>query len=199
MEQKDIWCRDRIGNIYTFIDFSNLVRAFHGSPAPGVLIGGRMVETAMREIPQSILYDAICETSSCLPDAIQLLTPCTCGNGWLKILPIGRFAIALYDKTDGKGVRVWIDGSRLARWPDIHAWFYKTQPKQQQDRERLLNAIQSAGSALFSVRTVQIDSSWLIKTNRGTIIDCPRCGEAYPQQDGNLCRGCQGQTPYMDR
>jgi formylmethanofuran dehydrogenase subunit E len=63
-----------------------------------------MVDLALSILPRGILFDAIAETGHCLPDAIQLLTPCTVGNGWLKVRDLGRFALALYDKQSGEGV-----------------------------------------------------------------------------------------------
>ena len=60
------------------------------------------------------LFDAICETRNCLPDAVQLLTPCTIGNGWLKVVNVGRFALTLYDKYQGEGVRVYLDPAKVA-------------------------------------------------------------------------------------
>ena len=59
----------------------------------GVVIGGFMVDMAYKHLPEGVLLDAFCETEKCLPDAIQLLTPCTMGNGWLKVNNIGRFAL----------------------------------------------------------------------------------------------------------
>ena len=69
--------------------FVAVVKDFHGHVAPGVIIGGYMVEMARRTLPEGILYDAVSETVQCLPDAIQLLTPCTVGNGWLKVYHFG--------------------------------------------------------------------------------------------------------------
>jgi formylmethanofuran dehydrogenase subunit E len=66
-----------------FQELSAAVTHFHGYPAPGVLIGRYMVQEAKSHIKELVLYDAICETSRCLPDAVQMLTPCTVGNGWL--------------------------------------------------------------------------------------------------------------------
>jgi formylmethanofuran dehydrogenase subunit E len=60
------------------------VKSFHGYVAPGVVLGGVMVDLARRQLPPEVLFDAVCETRHCLPDAVQLLTPCTLGNGWLK-------------------------------------------------------------------------------------------------------------------
>ena len=80
---------------------------------------------AIRNLPDGVLYDAICETRSCLPDAIQLLTPCTMGNGWLKIIHLGRFALTLYDKQNYEGVRVFLDAEKVEAWPEIKAWYFK--------------------------------------------------------------------------
>lgn len=85
--------------------YVRMVTSFHGQPAPGLLVGGRMVDLAVRRLPGGILFDAVCETRNCLPDAIQLLTPCTICNGWLRVLDWGRYALTLFDKSNGEGVR----------------------------------------------------------------------------------------------
>ena len=75
-----------------------------------------MVAAAIRRMTEYEFFDAICESPACLPDAIQMLTPCTVGNGWLKIVNTGRFAIILYDKKSGNGVRVSLDAHKLDRF-----------------------------------------------------------------------------------
>ncbi|MBW2217489.1 MAG: formylmethanofuran dehydrogenase subunit E family protein, partial [Deltaproteobacteria bacterium] len=82
---------------YTFDEFVPIVENFHGFAAPGVLIGGFMVDLALRNLPEGEFFDAVCETPKCLPDAIQLLTPGTIGNGWLKVVNFGRYALSLYE------------------------------------------------------------------------------------------------------
>src|SRR4030042_1863444 len=66
---------------YTFEEYFERVQSFHGFAAPGVVIGGFMVDLAYQHLPEDRLFDAICETAKCLPDAIQLLTSCTVANG----------------------------------------------------------------------------------------------------------------------
>ena len=88
---------------HSFDEFVSLVESFHGFAAPGVLMGGVMVELAMKNLPGGQLFDAISETPKCLPDAIQLLSPATVGNGWLKILNFGRYALSFYEKSEGAG------------------------------------------------------------------------------------------------
>ena len=139
---------------YSFDEFLQLVKSFHGYAAPGVVIGGIMVEVARRQLPAEVLFDAICETRNCLPDAIQLLTPCTIGNGWLKVVNVGRFALTLYDKYEGEGVRVFLDPAKTADWPEINAWYLKLKPKKDQDSDRLLDEIREAGPEILGWQRV---------------------------------------------
>ena len=191
------WCRDYQGNGYTFEEYLHLIRSFHGYAAPGLIIGGSMVSLALAHLPDDILFDAICETSYCLPDAIQLLTLCTTGNGWLRVTHLGRFAIILYDKYQGSGIRVFVDPVKLDDWPEVKTWFYKLKPKPEQDTPLLREQIREAGSGLFSVQKMRVQPRFLKKRELGQTTDCPLCGEAFPARHGAICRGCQGEAPYL--
>ena len=192
-----LWCRDSEGHSYTFNEYMELSRSFHCYAAPGLIIGGRMVDMALQQLPRGILFDAISETAHCLPDAIQLLTLCTTGNGWLKIVNLDRFALILYDKITGGGMRVFINSASLDAWPEIKTWFYKLKPKPEQNTPMLREQISAAGSRIFLTQKVQIRPQWLKKRELGKTIDCPLCGEAYPEKHGSICRGCQGEAPYF--
>jgi len=56
---------------------------------------------------------------------VQLLTPYTIGNGRLKVLNLGRFALTLYEKYGVKGIRVCIDRDKLGKWLVIKDRFFK--------------------------------------------------------------------------
>ncbi len=183
--------------IYTYEEFKERVAGFHGYPAPGVLIGGYMVELAKGRLPEGTLFDAIVETPKCLPDAVQLLTLCSIGNGWMKIFHLGRYALSLYDKYTGEGVRVWIDPAKLSMWPEIRTWFFKEKPKKEQDSAKLFDEIRRAGASICSIGSVQIQENLLRKSSFGRIVNCPICHEAYPARFGAICRGCQGEAPYL--
>ena len=173
-----------------------MARAFHGYPAPGLILGVRMVSLAMTHLPEKILFDAVTETRSCLPDAVQILTLCTVGNNWLKIMDLGRYALALYDKTTGNGVRVGIDSQAVKKWPELFAWLYKTKEKNEQDSAALYRDIQTAAENILKIERIAIQPRHLIKISKGAIDTCSVCGEAFPLKHGNLCRVCQGETPY---
>lgn len=182
---------------YTFEEYVNLVKSFHGYVAPGVVIGGFMVDLALKHLPKDGLFDAICETSACLPDAIQLLTPCSIGNRWLKVIDVGRFAITLYEKYRGEGIRVFLDPAKIEAWPEIKSWFFKLKPKKEQDSQLLMEQIREAGSNICSIQQVKVKPHFIKIRCRGGITICPLCKEAYPVDDGGICRACQGEAPYM--
>ena len=186
----------RVGK-YTFEEFKDKAAEFHGYPAPGLLIGGYMVEMAKRGLPEGCLFEALVESKKCLPDAVQLLTLCSVGNNWMKVLNLGRYALSLYDKFSGEGLRVYIDMQKLDAYPEIKGWFLKLKPKKEQDSDKLLREIEEAGDALCGCMPIRIYKRFLGHAPMSSVGACPLCGEAYPLDDGSLCRGCQGETPYV--
>jgi len=173
-----------------------VVRSFHGFEAVGILIGGFMVDEACRLLPQGRIFDALCETPKCLPDAIQLLTPCTIGNGWLTVVNVGRYALTLYDKETGDGVRVFLDPAKLEQFPEIRAWFFKLKPKKEQDLARLLYEAKPAGVSICGTQRVKVPHRLRDKKRRGEFVICPQCKESYPLADGLVCLACNGEEMY---
>ena len=185
----------RIGS-YTFQEFKDKAAEFHGYPAPGLLIGGYMVEMAKAALPPNILFEAVVESRKCLPDAVQLLTLCSIGNGWMKIINLGRYAVSLFDKYTGEGVRVSVDLDKLGDWPEIQGWFLKLVPKKDQDTEKLFHEIETAGDTILRLEKITVQKRLLGHSHMTRIGACPVCHEAYPVCDGAICRGCQGEAPY---
>lgn len=182
---------------YTFEEFRQLAENFHGYAAPGLLIGAYMVEKGKSQLPEGTLFEAVVETSKCLPDAVQLLTLCSTGNQRVKIHNLGRYAVSLFDKFTGKGVRVALDLQKMSAYPELEAWFLKKKPKKEQDVERLEAEIRAAGDTICKVEPVQVKRRFIGQKHMSGIRICPVCGEAYPEGDGPLCRGCQGEAPYV--
>jgi formylmethanofuran dehydrogenase subunit E len=182
---------------YTVEEFIERVQSLHGFAAPGVLIGGFMVDLAKQHLPKEGLFNAVSETAKCLPDAIQLLTSCTVGNGWLTVINIGRYAVTLYEISSGEGIRVFLDPAKIEEWPEIKNWLFKLKPKKEQDYELLMEQIKEAGTRMCSFQHVKVALRLFEKKHRGDIVRCPRCNEAYPGADGAICLGCQGEYPYI--
>ncbi|MCL2679773.1 MAG: formylmethanofuran dehydrogenase subunit E family protein [Dehalococcoidia bacterium] len=182
----------------TFDEYLRKVRSFHGNAAPGVMLGGIMVSLAQSKLPPSGLYDAICETDRCLPDAVQMLTPCTIGNGWLRILNTGRFSVTLYDKHTGVGVRVFVAADKVKKTSEINKWFFGLVSKQQQDTEKLLGEIELYGESVLGVRSVQVDMAALVLPEPDYVL-CASCGESHLAGGGGLCLICRSETLIADR
>ena len=182
---------------YSFDGYVDEVKKFHGHVAPGMVAGGFMVDLALSSLPEGGLFDAVSETRACIPDAVQLLTPCTIGNGWLKIVPTGRFALTLYDKHTGEGVRVAPNPEVLDQWPEFKAWLLKLVPKRDQDTRALLNEIRQGGASLFTCEKVALDASFLggKKKSVSYIHLCSMCGEGFRAVEySEICPSCSGEV-----
>ncbi len=183
---------------YSLEEYGRIVKEFHGSLAPGLLIGGFMVDLALKNLPEGAFFDAISETRTCLPDAIQLLTPCTIGNGWLKIMDFSRYAICLYDKSTGDGIRVYLDSSKMEQWPEVKSWFFRLKAKKEQNYQLLIDQIREAGAGLCGMKKVKIKTELLGgKVHGSRVANCEKCGEAFKMRNDPLCPACKGGDPYM--
>ncbi len=183
---------------YTYEAFLEEVKSFHGSIAPGIIAGGIMVDIAQKNLPEGEFFDVICETAKCLPDAVQLLTPCTIGNGWLRIVNTSRYAMTFYNKYTGDGIRVYLDAEKLEKWPELRSWFLREKPKHEQDLDLIIKQFHDAGATIFSTQRVRVSPEFLegTKKKHETIAICPSCNEAYNSSLGDVCPACRGEVPY---
>lgn len=178
----------------SYEDFVIRMEEFHGYRSPGILLGALMVEAALIEVGTTPYLNVVSETIVCLPDAIQLLTPCTIGNGFLQVLDWGKFALTAYDRKTLDGVRVWLNYDALANYPLIHSWFERSsETREKPPFEDLAAAILKAGSNLIPHQPVRLyqalKSSQHVPTGR-----CPHCKESYPLHLGTTCPSCAGQA-----
>ncbi len=183
---------------YSYEEYVELIISFHGAAAPGLLIGGFVVDLALKNLPEGEFFDAICETPVCLPDSVQLLTPCTFGNGWLTVLDFGKFAVTLYDKKSGNGVRVYLDMEKLKKWSEVYSWFFKLKTKKEQDIDLLISQIKEAGYSMLSMQRVRVEPEKVSRKKMGPTVICPVCGEAYPGKHGDKCKNCNSESPYLE-
>jgi len=81
--------------------------AFHGHSCPGLAIGIRAAELALKEIGKAPDEEivAVVETDMCGVDAIQFLTGCTFGKGNLIHKDFGKNAFSFYDRRKNIGFR----------------------------------------------------------------------------------------------
>ena len=181
---------------FTYDEYIERAKAFHGSAAPGILLGGYIVEYAKMNLDGVENFNVICESAHCLPDSVQLLTPCTTGNGRMKIADYGRFAVVFYDQQSGEGVRVYIDYEKLSQWQVVKEWFMRITTKQQQSLAELLKNISDAGDQILGCQKIKMCEV----TKKGKlppIVICQQCCEPFPQvNDEMICLACGQSLPY---
>lgn len=173
----------------------NKIEAFHNWKAPGLVFGAFMVDLALELIGPDVEADAIVESRHCLPDAVQLFTPCTIGNGWLKILDWDKFALSLYDRNKLNGYRVWLDLNKTKPFPNLYNWYMRQVPKQNLPMEVLLDTILVAKRSVLSWYPIRM-TRFGKRNKKGPTGICPGCGEAYPKAQGTKCTACQGDRYY---
>ena len=179
----------------TVEDFITSIARFHGFPAPGVVLGGVMVDWARELIGPEVEADAIVETRRCLPDAIQLFTPCTLGNGWMKVLDWDKFALCLFDRKTSDGIRIWYDPAKAESFPLVHSWFMRRVPKREIPLEDLIPDLLAAGRRLISSRAVKL-TRLSGREKKGDIAICPGCGETGAVSGISICASCGGEPYY---
>jgi len=85
--------------------------AFHGHSCPGLAIGIRAAELALRELenPRDTEIVAVVETDMCGVDAIQFLTGATMGKGNLIHRDHGKMAFSFFRRATGNGFRALLN------------------------------------------------------------------------------------------
>ncbi len=177
-------------------DYLIRMEEFHGYRSPGMLLGGFMIDHGLAQLDPTPYLNLVVETVVCLPDAVQLLTPCTFGNGFMQVLDWGKFAITAYDRESLAGIRVWLDQDKLSGYPSIRSWFERTgRPREKPPFEELAQEILSARPELIHHQPVRLLRSLKdaspVPTGR-----CPGCGESYPLHFGKFCPACSNQAYY---
>ena len=174
-------------------DYLIRMEEFHGYRSPGLLIGGIMVDVALRQLGSTPYLNVVTETVVCLPDAVQLLTPCTIGNGFLQVLDWGKFALTCYDRLELSGVRVRMKSEALSDYPLIRDWFERSNRTREKPRfEDLTPEILAGGEDLVAYRHVRLHKA-LKDTAPVHTVKCPDCKEFYAKHLGPACPHCSGE------
>lgn len=178
-------------------DFLIHMEEFHGARSPGMLVGSIMLDVGLQKLGPVPFLNVVCETVVCLPDAIQILTPCTIGNGFLQILDWGKFALTAYDREALSGIRTCINHTKLSNYPLVQKWFQRTGgPRDKPPFEQLAKEILTARSQLISHEPVRLYRA--LKNSKPIPTGlCPQCGESYRIDLGETCPACHGDSYYQ--
>jgi formylmethanofuran dehydrogenase subunit E len=163
--------------------------SFHGHSCPGLSVGIRAAEKALKEIGHASDEEivAVVETDMCGVDAIQFVTGCTFGKGNLIHKNFGKNAFSFYRRSDGKSMRIItkpeIFGPRHEKLRDLNrkmateALPSEEQKQWQMLREELSEKImRSKFDELFDLKPA--DEQVPQKARIMTSLLCEDCGEA---------------------
>jgi formylmethanofuran dehydrogenase subunit E len=95
---------------------------FHGHVCPGLALGFKSAEVALRELGVTRSQDeelvAIVENDACGVDAIQVLTGCTFGKGNLIYRDYGKHVATFGNRKTGESVRIAVKPGVMERDPE---------------------------------------------------------------------------------
>ncbi len=190
---------DESGNFgkYTREEFFDAIKEFRGDLAPGVILSGIMVELALERLEKGTDLLAMAEYSVDIPDAIQLLTKCTVGNGKLIIHETGKYALTLFDRKTGKGIRSFVDSKNLEKFPLLNKWIMHEARISRDEMPDLIDSIISDYDSIISVMKVVVSED--IYEDIGeedSFIMCPLCFEPMAAKYGDKCAFCKGVSPF---
>lgn len=202
-----------LGEMLSEKEFEKVVEEvyrFHTKRAPGIAIGVAMVDLARQHLGTiKGKLNAIAETQACLSDVIQVMTGCTMGNRYLRVMKdLGRFALTLFDREDGNGVRVSIDLKKIdpKKTPELYKFFLRERDEEVQKggeaREisgrKIVNELISVGRDIFRIERVKVREHGKPPMLPAAI--CQSCGESFLKRDEShkLCDFCSGINKYYD-
>lgn len=174
------------------------MEVFHGGRAPGIVVGGLMLEAALAEVKETPDLAIVVETYNCLPDAAQVLTHCTIGNGGLTVHDWGKFALSAYNRRTLEGVRTYLVMEAVARWPLIDHWFNPSKYSgNRPEFEVLAKELMRARSELIGMTNINVKLPEGAGQKKKTAL-CSDCGESYFLKCGPRCSACQGMAYYQN-
>jgi len=152
------------------IDDETLARVveFHGHMCPGLAMGIRAAEVALREIGPHAGDEevvAIVETDMCGVDAVQFLTGCTFGKGNFIHRDHGKNAYTFIRRSDGKAIRI---SPKPGSWGRPGA-----APTTREERSAAL--LRVPVEDLYDVREVSVTAPPMARVMAS--VDCASCGE----------------------
>ncbi len=191
------------------LPFSEAVK-FHGHTCPGLAIGYRAAEAAIKELATERDVDeelvAIVENDACGVDAIQAVTGCTLGKGNLIYRDHGKQVYTFINRNTGDAVRIALKASLDIEKQDpalaklrTRVFSGKATKKEEDEFHRRMESMVQAMleapiETMFEVRHVKAkipEKARIFKS-----VKCTKCGEmvaesrARVQDGGFVCIPC---------
>jgi len=160
---------------------------FHGHYCPGLAIGYRVAQTALKKLGVGRDRDeelvVIVENDSCAIDAIQSLTGCTVGKGNMIFRNTGKQVYTMARRSGGKAVRVALKHQKPTEGETME--------------QRISRILDAPEEELFEIREVELKLPAKARIFKSIV--CGICGEGVAEpkahvKDGQIvCADCAGE------
>jgi len=104
----------------------NDVVDFHGHSCPGLALGYRVSQRALKELKKRAEDEeivAVVENNSCAVDAVQMMTGCTFGKGNLIFRDYGKQVYTFVRRPSGKSIRISVIWEKPAETKEEKAFW----------------------------------------------------------------------------
>jgi formylmethanofuran dehydrogenase subunit E len=181
---------------------------FHGHVCPGLAIGVRAAELALKDLIKGKAKDeetlCIVENDSCAVDAVQALTGCTFGKGNLIFRDYGKQVYTFIKRPGGEAIRIsvkWVSPEETIKEKEMWRRYTEGDRSEEviravhQRKSRKLKAILAASEEeLFTIKRFHTKPPCEARVFRS--VPCKKCGEKTMETRINLlggramCRPC---------
>ncbi|OPY28940.1 MAG: FmdE, Molybdenum formylmethanofuran dehydrogenase operon [Methanocella sp. PtaU1.Bin125] len=182
--------------------FADAVR-FHGHTCPGLMLGYRAAEAAVRELATERDVDeelvAIVENDACGVDAVQVVTGCTLGKGNLIFKDYGKQAYTFINRNTNDAVRIALKPSfniddldpELGRLRPRVAAGKATKKETEAFRRRMESMTEAMRKApvetMFDIR--RVEAAIPGKARLFQSVQCSKCGEMVAESRARVRDG----------
>lgn len=142
---------------------------FHGHICPGLVLGYRVSEFALKKLGRRSKDEeivSIVENNSCAVDAVQVMTGCTFGKGNLIFNDYGKQVYTFVKRPSGKAIRIsidWTSPSETEKEKKMWQRYMKGDRSKdvlkavhQRKTKKIDSILKAKNSELFKVRPVKI-------------------------------------------
>ncbi|MCL2336133.1 MAG: FmdE family protein [Firmicutes bacterium] len=173
---------------------------FHGHSCPGLAIGCRVAEIAMRRLREARSADeelvAVVENDACGVDAVMLLTGCTLGKGNLIYRDLGKQVYTFGSRNGGRALRIAVKSTGPPD-PEVAALRQKVSDKtagpaeqakfQLLQSRRIEEILHMPEEDFCTVR--EVDFHFPSKARLFPSVECSRCGEKVMEPRARMREG----------
>jgi formylmethanofuran dehydrogenase subunit E len=169
------------------MNFNDAVK-FHGHACPGLALGYRVAERALKEFGLRARDEelvAIVENNSCAVDAIQFFCGCTFGKGNLVFKDYGKQVYTFIKRPESEAIRIAVKWESPPEDPETAAMWDRYAAG---DRSPEVTAAVQDRKALRMKGVLEVDDAELLEVKRISVqlpepasifksITCAKCGE----------------------